>query len=264
MDAGARLTTLTRIGFATRGVLYLVIAFLVIRLGRAEDPSGALQYVGQGGGRVLLSVMAIGLVAYGLWRLSDAAFDIERHGSTGKGLLERAGAAVSGVLHLFLAWQAVRLIRGAAASGDGAREGAETALRLPGGGAMVMLAGLILLGVGAFQLVKAVKGNFLRHLEPQIARLPWVQWSGRIGYAARGFVFLITGFFILRAGFQEQASEAGGTDRALAWLSSPLDTIVAVGLFGFGLFSLVEARFRTLHDVPVAGLVRRVTGGRRL
>lgn len=262
MNASAQLTTLTRIGFAARGLLYLVIAFLVIGTGRAEDPSGALQYLGQGGGRVLLILMVAGLAAYGLWRLADAAFDIERHGSTGKGALERAGAGVSGLLHLFLAWQGVQLVRGVASASDGTREGAQTALQLPGGAAMVALAGVVLLGAGAFQLVKAVKGSFLKYLEPRVASRPWVQWSGRAGYAARGFVFLISAVFLLKAGLEEQASEAGGTAQALAWLSSPFDVLVALGLFGFGLFSMVEARFRVLHDVPVEGVARRAASAR--
>ena len=149
MNASARLTNLTRIGFATRGLLYIVIAVLILRTGRAEDPSGALEYLGKGSGQFLLGVMAAGLVAYGIWRLADAALDIERHGSDRKGIAERAGAGVSGIVHLFLAWQAVQLMRGAALSGDGARQGTETALKLPGGWALVLVgaAGLALFGV---------------------------------------------------------------------------------------------------------------------
>ena len=262
MNADSRLTTLTRIGFAARGLLYIVIALLVLRTGRAEDTSGALEYLGQGGGRLLLGVMAAGLLAYGLWRLADAAFDVERHGSDGKGALERLGAGASGVVHLLLAWQAVRLIQGAGSAGDGTREGARAALRLPGGETMVTIAGAVLLGVGVLQLVKAVKAGFLRHLEPRAARQAWVQWTGRAGYAARGLVFMISGYFLLRAGLENQASEAGGTGQALSWLTSPWDTLVAVGLLAFGLFSLVEARFRQLHDVPVDAAVRRATGKR--
>lgn len=259
MDVNARLTTLTRVGFATRGLLYIVIALLVIHAGRAESTSGALQYLGQGGGRALLLVMAAGLFAYGLWRLADAVLDIEHHGANRKGAIERLGAAGSGAAHLLLAWQAVRLIQGASSAGDGTQEGARTALQLPGGGALVIAGGLVLAGVGAFQLAKAVRGSFLRHLEARIARRPWAQWSGRAGYAARGLVFLISGAFLVKAGYVEHASEAGGTAEALSWLSSPLDILVALGLFAFGLFSLIEARFRVLHDVPVDRVVRRAT-----
>lgn len=259
VDAAARLTTLTRIGFAARGLLYLVIGFLVLTTGRTEDPAGALSYLGQGGGRILLIIMTAGFIAYGLWRLADAAFDIERHGSDGKGMGERLGAGLSGVVHLFLAWQGVRLIQGtAAASGNSTQDSAQTALQLPGGAMLLMAAGLLLLAVGVFQLVKAARGKFLKHLESGVAHQPWAIWTGRLGYAARGLVFLITGFFLLRAGLDEQASEAGGMAEALSWLTSPWDVIVAIGLFAFGLFSLVEARYRILHDVPVGRLGARL------
>jgi hypothetical protein len=263
MNASSRLTSLTRIGFATRGLLYIVIAILILRTGRAEDPSGALEYLGRGGGQLLLGVMAAGLVAYGIWRLADAGFDIERHGSDRKGWLERAGAGVSGIVHLFLAWQAVRLMRGAAlSSGDGTQQGAEMALQLPGGWALVMVGAVVLFALGVVQLVKAVKGSFLRYLEPRIAQQPWAQWSGRAGYAARGLVFLISGYLLLRAGLEEQAREAGGMAQVLSWLTDPFDLIVGAGLLGFGLFSLIEARFRQLHDLPVDAVVRRATSWR--
>jgi hypothetical protein len=262
MKADARLTTLTRVGFATRGLLYLVIAFLVLKAGRAEDPSGALEYLGDGGGRLMLIVMALGLTAYGLWRLSDAAMNIERHEAGKKGAAERAAAAASGVVHLVLAWQAINLIRGVASASGGTQDSAEQALRLPGGELLLMIGGVVLLGVGVFQSAKSIRGTFLRHLEPEVARQAWVQWSGRIGYAARSLIFLITGYFLIRAGMTEQAGEAGGTAEALSWLTSPVDALVAVGLLGFGLFSLVEARFRILQDVPVDGIVDRVSGRR--
>ncbi|MGK6322471.1 DUF1206 domain-containing protein [Sphingomonas sp. DT-51] len=261
MTASARLTTLTRIGFAVRGLLYLVIAFLILRTGRAEDPAGALAYLGAGGGQIALGVMAAGLLGYGLWRLADAALDIERHGSDRHAAAERVGAAASGATHLFLAWQAVRLMQGVAQAGNGAQDGARSALALPGGGWLVMLGGVLLALVGVVQLVKAAKASFLRYLDPAVAQQAWARWSGRAGYAARGAVFLVSGWFLLSAGMNARASEARGMAEVLAWLESPLDVLVALGLAAFGLFGLIEARFRRLHDVPIDGLARRVGAG---
>ncbi|WP_300973675.1 DUF1206 domain-containing protein [Sphingomonas sp. LHG3406-1] len=257
-DPSGTLTTLTRLGFAARGLLYLVIGFLVLRTGRTEDPAGALAVVAEGGGRTLLYLIVAGLLGYGLWRLSDAAFNIERHEQGSKGLRERIGAAASGISHLFLAWQAVRLLRGTGGSGSGGtQEGAQTALQLPGGQLMVAVAGLVLLAVGLIQFKKAWNAEFLKHLEPGIASQPWARWTGQGGYAARGLVFLISGGFLFAAGFKEQSSEAGGMAEALAWLSPPWDAVVAIGFIMFGLYSLIEARFRVLNDVPVEGLARQ-------
>ena len=258
-DVAARLTMLTRLGFAARGLLYIVIAMLVLTTGQAEDPSGALSRLGEGGGRILLGLMTAGFIAYGIWRLSDAAFDIERHGSDGSGLRERLGAGASGVVHLLLAWQAIRLMQGIGEQGgNGAQDGAQSTLQLPGGGMLLAVAGAVLIAVGLFQLVKAAKASFLEHLEPRVASQPWARWTGQAGYAARGLVFLISGLFLLRAGLDEQASEAGGMAEALSWLTNPWDVIVALGLLAFGLFSLIEARFRVLHDVPVGSIGARV------
>ena len=68
--------SLCRVGFIGRGVLYILIAWLVLQTGRTEDLTGALEYLGRGSGRILLIVITAGLAAYGLWRLADAAFAI--------------------------------------------------------------------------------------------------------------------------------------------------------------------------------------------
>lgn len=255
LNASARLVTLTRVGFATRGLLYIVIAIFVMSTGRAEDPAGALQYLGQGGGRILLWLMAAGLFGYGVWRLSDAIFNIEGHDEDRSGIGARLGAGTSGVIHLFLAWQAVKFSEGAGAeSGSSPQDNAQSMLTLPGGALMLSLVGLVLLAVGIYQIVKAVKGKYLKHLEPQIADKAWAKWSGRFGYAARGVIFIITSYFFVTAGLSEQAGEAGGMAEALRWLTSPWDMIVGAGLLAFGLFSLIEARYRILHQVPVGNM----------
>jgi len=238
-------------------MLYITIAYLLIRAGRPEDASGALEYLGQGSGRLLLIAITAGFIAYGIWRLSDAVFNIERHPPDGKGLRERLGAGGSGVVHLFLAWQALKLIRGAASLGpSGPQDEARIALSLPGGELALEIAGAALIGVGAFQLIKAAKAKFLRHLESDVASQAWAKWTGRFGYAARGFVFLISGYFLIRAGLDERPGKAGGMEQALAWLDNPWDDLIAAGLLCFGLFSLIEARFRIIHDVPVDEIAR--------
>lgn len=263
MQAQERLRILTRIGFAARGLLYMVIAWLVFRTGRSEDLEGALQYLAEGGGKLLMMVVTAGFLAYGFWRLCDAIFNVEGHSPDGKGKRQRLGAAGSGVVYLLLAWQAIRLIRGARTDrGDSTQESAATALTLPGGEVALVLAGLVLAAVGVFQLIKAAKASFLDHLEPRVAGEPWAKWSGRFGYASRGLIFLISALFLAKAGLVSRAGQAGGMESALAWLDNPWDTLAAIGLLAFGLYSLVEARFRILHHTPVKELADRATPAR--
>jgi hypothetical protein len=58
-------------------------------------------------------------------------------------------------------------------------------------------------------------------------------------------------YFLWRAGRQESSDEAAGTGDALTSLPPTLQMMVATGLFLFGLFSLVEARYRRINDPKV-------------
>lgn len=246
-----KLETLTRLGFAARGIMYLLIGLLALQAGRAEDGAGALQHLNSGAGKLLLALMALGFAAYGLWRLADAALDNEGHGSDGKGVVMRMGGAASGLVHLGLALLAARLAlggEGGVGAGNSGRESAAAALSLPGGWTLLLLAAIGLLLVGAYQLVNAAKGSFLRRLDGRAAGAAWVRIAGRAGYAARGIVFLMMAYFFGRAGLEARAGEAGGMGAALDSMPQKVQLAVAFGLLLFGLFSFVEARHRRLRN----------------
>jgi hypothetical protein len=72
--------TFGRIGIASRGVIYVVLAYLAFDIARhgsapAQAPStGALEEVGhRTGGSALLILLAVGLGSYAMWRLVNAA-----------------------------------------------------------------------------------------------------------------------------------------------------------------------------------------------
>jgi hypothetical protein len=248
------ITGLTRLGFASRGLMYLIIGYLALKTGRTEDGSGALSHIGSGSGKALLVLMALGFFAYALWRLSEALIDSEGAGTGAKGYAVRAGGAVSGLIHLVLGSFALQLGTGSGGSNGGGgatQDGAAAALSFPGGEIALTLAAVAIGLTGAFQLVKAAKADFLRQLDPAAARRPWVKWVGRAGYAARGIVFLVMSWFFFKAAGSSDAQKAGGMGEALSWLPTTLQTMVALGLFLFGLFSLVEARFRKINDPHV-------------
>ncbi|MFN3387401.1 MAG: DUF1206 domain-containing protein [Allosphingosinicella sp.] len=254
-----KLEAMTRAGFAARGIMYLLIGFLSLGAGRAQDGSGALRYLDSGPGEILLALMALGFFGYGLWRLSEAAVDTEGHGDGAKGAAVRIGGAVSGFIHLGLGLLSAKLALGGGGGGgsSSSEQGAETALGLPGGTFLLTAAAIVLVAVGLYQLAKAWKADFLKHLEPGATRQAWVVWIGRAGYAARGVVFAIMGWFLWQAARESQASEAGDMGAALTSLPGTLQAAVAAGLMLFGLFSLVEARFRRINDPKVVERLRQ-------
>ena len=260
-----KLEAFTRAGFAARGIMYILIGFLSLSAGRAEDGSGALRQLQGGAGSWLLGLMALGFFGYGLWRLSAAALDTQGKGSDAKGVVMRIGGAVSGFIHLALGFLAAKLALGDGGGGGGSsssEQGAQTALGLPGGWLLVAAAAAVLVGVGLYQLAKAYKADFLKHLEPGATRQDWVVWTGRAGYAARGIVFVIMGWFMWQASQQAQASEAGDMGAALTSLPGTVQAIVAAGLMLFGVFSLVEARYRRINDPHVVERLKSMANGR--
>ena len=76
-------------------------------------------------------------------------------------------------------------------------------------------------------------------------------WA-RLGYAARGFVYLLLGWVALRAALDGE--RVGNSGDALALLRADhnwLFLAVAAGLAVFGLVSLMMARYRRIEDRDV-------------
>jgi hypothetical protein len=239
--------TVTRLGFAARGLTYALIGYLALRSGRTEDPGGIMAYLAGHVGRVIVAVMAIGFLAYGGWRLLEAWLDSQGHGSDWKGRAVRLGGAFSGLVHLGLGLLAARLALGDRGDGGGTSETATaTALHLPGGALLLHAGAGVLLGVGLAQFRKAWTLKFLRHLESRAAGQDWAAWLGRLGFASRGIIFCLSAWLFFRAARAHTSAAAGGIDEALGSLPRSLQIAVAAGLVLFGLFSLVEARFRRI------------------
>jgi hypothetical protein len=248
---------LARFGFVTRGLLYIVIAWLVITNGRTEDLTGAMEYLGHGVGRGLMIFLVAGMTGYGLWRVSDAAFGMDSGRHHAKAWRRRVAAATSGGIYLFLAYKALRIMLGERGEVGGVRQNAAKALHLPAGDLALGIAAAVLAGAGIVQLWKVWSCSFLHHLD-EAARRPFARWLGRIGYAARGVTFLTIAWLLTRAALDHSAAEAGGLEQALDTLRGPLQFPVAAGLALFGLYSLVEARYRSIHKPPTEHVKRKV------
>jgi len=77
----------------------------------------------------------------------------------------------------------------------------------------------------------------------------WVAFIGRFGLAARGVVFCVIGFFLIQAARHSDASKARGSGEALKALEQQpyipwVLGIVAVGLVAYGIYMIIQARYR--------------------
>jgi hypothetical protein len=118
-----------------------------------------------------------------------------------------------------------------------------------------VLVGAVAIGFfcgAGLQMRKAWKGDFVAELGSDTPTPAYVCTAGRIGYGARALVFAITGLFFAVAAWRLRASEAGGMADALGALQGQpggkwLLAATGVGLGLFGIYSLVEARYRRIR-----------------
>jgi hypothetical protein len=264
MHHEAKATLLARLGFAARGLVYLLVAWFAMSAalgdGEAADNQGAMAWLAHASwGPPLLLVVAAGLVGYALWRLTEALANPEGIAGDAKGILKRAGYALSGGVHLFLAWTAVRLaLRPESGStnlsptDETARDWTAWLLDQPFGQVLVGIVALCFL-FGAFkQAREAWRGDFVEDLRGDAPTPGFVCTMGRIGYGARALVFAILAGFFALAAWRSNAGEAGGFADALGTLraqpgGSWLLVVTGIGLALFGLYGFVEARYRRLR-----------------
>src|SRR5690606_16531030 len=128
---------LVRLGYAARGVVYVGLGYLALTTaGQARDGGTAVFDLLQDvpGGKPVLWLTALGLLAYAAFRALSALRDIEGHGSDAAGLARRAGHGASAAAHVLLAYTAFQFASGGAAQSagdDGTRQAAGTLLDLP-------------------------------------------------------------------------------------------------------------------------------------
>jgi uncharacterized protein DUF1206 len=252
-----------RLGYAANGLVYVLIGVLAVQavLGRGgdtTDPAGALGHVIQAPfGRVLLAVVAVGLAGYALWRMLQAALDTEHQGSQFKGMVARCGYAIAAFTYAGLAFSAVAMLTGGTAQpgeDQSAQDRTAWLMSQPFGAWLVVLAGLVVVGVGINQFVLAWRGTLDRQLQTggMDSRLrEVVSLAARLGNTARGIAFGVIGAFLVLAGVQARPDQARGLGGALNALAQQpfgpwLVGLVGVGLIGYGVHMLVAARYRRM------------------
>lgn len=251
---------LARFGLVAQGISFGLVAVLAIELalgkgGKATSREGALQTIAQSGiGRVAVFVLAFGFGAYALWRLAQVflGHDVEEKGGRekwGKRLSSLGKAAIYGGL----CWAAFSIALGKHSGGGGSeQEATKGILGWPGGRWIVFAIAIAIAGAALWNLYRAVSGKYKDSLKKEQMSPRELKWTTRIafiGLTSRAVVFGLISWFFFKAAADYDAKKARGLDGALRKLATaPYGTfllgVVAAGLFAFGLFCLIQARYR--------------------
>ena len=249
-----------RFGHAAYGVVYVLVGSLAVQAalggGRTAGQEGALQTILLAPlGKVMLCVVAFGLLGYAMWRMLQGILDADNEGKDIKGLGKRLNHVLNGLFHAFFAFTAMQLAL-LDPSGSGASPDDLTArlLQQPFGRLLTVVVGVIVVCVGLYQFYCAYVAKFMEELEPGRmgpGERAWTRRSGRLGFAARGVVFIVMGVFLVQAALHVDPNEARGLGGALATLAHQpfgpyLLGVVALGLVSYGAFMFVVARYRRI------------------
>ena len=179
--------------------------YAIWRGGQAQGTSSALADLENStGGGIVLFLIFLGMLAYALWRVIDAIWDLDDHGDDGKGMAARIAVAVTGLIHLSIAAIAFSLLfagggsGGSSGSGSGGggssslQSGVSTVMQWPGGRWIVGIIGLVVLGAAGYFFYKGWKETYRRYLS---ANRFTTNWNGalRAGLFAHGAVVAIIG-----------------------------------------------------------------------
>jgi hypothetical protein len=257
-----------RVGLAVRGVVFLVLAYLVARIASgalggsstktAASGSGVAQAVAaQTGGTVMVFLLGVGLACYAGFSALNAALVSES--SDGKRWAKRGQQAWrAGVYATFSVYAFLAAFTPQHDSGSTAQENREQArwsaevLSWPAGWLWLGALGIGLLAGAGYLVFKAVRRKFLDDLAE--ARMSTraeqlATFTGIAGHLGRAALYAIAGWFITQAAVQNDASDSQGVDGSIRSFAdnavgASVLWIVAVALLAFAFYMFIEARFR--------------------
>ena len=242
------------------GAVHLLIGGLALQLAwgtsaKSADLSGALRTVADKPfGKILLGLIAVGLVSLALWQASETIWGCRNC----KGAERVRKQVMSGAKALFYAAMAVSAASVALGFGSldsqSQQQTTSGVLAWPAGRVIVVVGGLIIIGVGVAGVIKGVKKSFAEEIDTSsmstfarkgVARL------GQIGYVSKGVALGVVGGLLGYSALTFERLKASGLDGALQTILAQtfgryLLTAVALGFLAFGLFALIASRYRRM------------------
>ncbi len=253
------ITNVARVGLIAKGFVYIILGLLAFLAafeigGQTNSDSGktgVLHFVKEfPGGMVLLVLLTAGLICYSVWRL------IQAFSAPSKEEMKwprRVRYFFSGIIYLSVAGTAIQVIQNREEKGNGNQYWVSEVLNHSFGQWLVALGALMLAGVGIYQIYYGLSEKYRKHVQQlnlHSSGSSLLLRSGKIGYIARGFVWLIIAYLFFRAALHNNSSEAGDTGKAFDFIESSalgsyLLGALGIGLIAYGVFNFIRARYET-------------------
>ncbi len=251
---------IARIGYVAKGTVYgltgLLTFLAAFDLGAEKtDQLRVLKFLDeQTFGNILLGILGAGLFCYSFWRFIQAISDPESIGTDKKAKVKRTAFFISGCIYFGLALLSFyRVLFSGGAQDSGGSSDQSSLLSSDVGLIVVGVVGLAFIGTGIYQFVRIYKKEFIKKFQLKQMRdekkKKMITNTAYLGMSSRGILFLIIGYFALRAAFTANTSEIKTTMEAFSFLEDSnhgpwLLGIVAAGLVAYAVYMFLMAKYR--------------------
>lgn len=260
-------------GFFTKGMVYVLIGSLTLMAafqlgGDITSTDGVVKFLlTLPFGKVIGAVVALGLTAYILWRLYQMLFLPGTYGPKNvKNTFKRFRFLYSGIFYGIIAYSFAEPLltefsdlgsTGSSSSSNEEKAALWELLSTDWGKIALWLLAAVVAGQALWQFQLARSGKFMKKIDnyPDIRHeYDFIKKTGKLGYSARGVVFGIISFFLVRVILEHNASIYKGTEAALQYLlsfsyGSYLLGATALGLIAYGIFNVMVARHADLTTI---------------
>ncbi len=251
---GSKREKFASFGIATKGIVYFIIGALTAlgAFGFGGEKAGSedvLSFIAdQSFGKVLLILLAIGLLGYVFWRWYQALGNPNDLDNDAKGIIKRVSYFISGALYGLLAYSALKVILNGSNQGGGGLK----IFNSDYAATIAIIIGVIVIGKGIYEFYQAYSGKFKEDVEnAQLDQKAssFLMKAGKFGFTARGVIAAILGILFVKAGVSGNAERLGKTD-AFSFIQEEFGAtvmgVVALGLVGYGVFMIIKAKYSSL------------------
>jgi hypothetical protein len=196
-----------------------------------------------------LPLLAVGLLCYSIWRFVEAA---KYANGADKKWKKVVRYILSGLLYLAISFSAFRMVfTKAEENGDSQQKFASELLSKPYGQWLLGIAALVIAGIGIYQIYYGLSEKYRKHVQKLTLHdkaSSLMLTAGKIGYLARGLVWIIISYLMMQAAIAASSAKAGDTGEAFkASEGSPigpyLPAALGIGLMAYGVFNFIRAKY---------------------